>query len=115
MHCLPLLTTSSQVAWLPARMRKRKCIGQFLDDSTLSYLNARYYEGSRCQFLSEDPVCVALGTRNAEQARMKSRGANLKCDRREREFDGLLNAPALSRTSNALTVTRIRMEATGNR
>src|SRR5258708_33608042 len=66
-------SVAPEFRWLPARMRKRKCIGQFLDDSTLSYLNARYYEGSRCQFLSEDPVCVALGTRNAEQARMKSR------------------------------------------
>jgi RHS repeat-associated protein len=35
---------------------RRKYIGQFADDSSLSYLNARYYEGSRGQFLSEDPV-----------------------------------------------------------
>jgi RHS repeat-associated protein len=35
---------------------KRKFIGQFADDSALSYLNARYYDGSRGQFLSQDPV-----------------------------------------------------------
>jgi RHS repeat-associated protein len=40
---------------------KRKFIGQFVDDSTLSYLNARYYEGSRGQFLSEDPAFLAIG------------------------------------------------------
>src|SRR5262249_46789507 len=34
-------------------------IGQFADDSALSYLNARYYEGSRGQFLSEDPIFLA--------------------------------------------------------
>jgi RHS repeat-associated protein len=35
---------------------KRQFIGQFADDSTLSYLNARYFDGNRGQFLSEDPV-----------------------------------------------------------
>jgi RHS repeat-associated protein len=35
---------------------KRQFIGQFTDDSTLSYLNSRYYNGSQGQFLSEDPL-----------------------------------------------------------
>jgi RHS repeat-associated protein len=35
---------------------KRQFIGQFADDSTLNYLNARFYESSRGQFLSQDPV-----------------------------------------------------------
>ena len=35
---------------------RRKFIGQFVDDSTLSYLNARYYDSGRGQFMSEDPV-----------------------------------------------------------
>jgi RHS repeat-associated protein len=35
---------------------KRKYIGQFTDDSTLSYLQARYYDSGRGQFLSEDPI-----------------------------------------------------------
>jgi RHS repeat-associated protein len=34
---------------------KRQYIGQFTDDSSLSYLNARYYDSSRGQFLSQDP------------------------------------------------------------
>jgi RHS repeat-associated protein len=40
---------------------KRQFIGQFTDDSTLSYLSARYYDNSRGQFLSEDPTFLALG------------------------------------------------------
>jgi RHS repeat-associated protein len=46
---------------------KRKFIGQFADDSTLSYLNARYYEGSRGQFVSEDPAFLAVGNSNQLQ------------------------------------------------
>jgi len=34
----------------------RKYIGQFADQSNLDYLNARYYDSARGQFLSEDPV-----------------------------------------------------------
>jgi len=33
----------------------RQYIGQFADNSGLSYLNARYYDAARGQFLSEDP------------------------------------------------------------
>ncbi|OHA75191.1 MAG: hypothetical protein A3I38_02440 [Candidatus Wildermuthbacteria bacterium RIFCSPLOWO2_02_FULL_47_10] len=40
----------------------REFIGQFYDEaSALSYLNARYYEGNRGQFLSEDPTHLAIG------------------------------------------------------
>src|SRR5712672_682390 len=35
---------------------KRKYIDQFSDDSGLSYLNARYYNPTQGQFLSQDPV-----------------------------------------------------------
>jgi RHS repeat-associated protein len=36
---------------------KRKYIGQFYDDTTgLTYLNARYYDAKRGQFLSQDPA-----------------------------------------------------------
>jgi RHS repeat-associated protein len=34
----------------------RQYIGQFADASGLSYLNARYYDSSRGQFLAQDPV-----------------------------------------------------------
>jgi uncharacterized protein RhaS with RHS repeats len=40
---------------------RRQYINRFTDDSTLSYLNARYYEASRGQFLSQDPTFLALG------------------------------------------------------
>ena len=39
----------------------RKFIGQFADQSNLDYLQARYYEAARGQFLSEDPVFLAVG------------------------------------------------------
>jgi RHS repeat-associated protein len=41
--------------------QKRKFIGQFKDDSGLDYLNARYYEASRGQFMSQDPVFWEIG------------------------------------------------------
>src|SRR6266436_4183436 len=34
----------------------RKYIGQFADQSNLDYLNARYYDGTRGQFVTEDPM-----------------------------------------------------------
>jgi RHS repeat-associated protein len=41
---------------------KRQYIDQFSDTQTgLDYLNARYYDATRGQFLSEDPVFWALG------------------------------------------------------
>jgi RHS repeat-associated protein len=35
---------------------RRKYTGQFADDSSLSYLQARYYDAGRGQFISQDPV-----------------------------------------------------------
>lgn len=47
---------------------QRKYIGQEYDPTSgLSYLNARYYDGTRGQFLSEDPLHLALG--NTEQVK----------------------------------------------
>src|SRR5262249_2320892 len=40
---------------------RRKYIGQFLDDSGLEYLNARYMEPSRGQFISEEPIFLNIG------------------------------------------------------
>ena len=41
---------------------QRRFIGEEYDGNTeFSYLNARYYEGSRGQFLSEDPTHLAMG------------------------------------------------------
>jgi len=43
---------------------RRKFIGQFTDDSGLSYLNARYYNPTQGQFISQDPVFWELGLTN---------------------------------------------------
>src|SRR5262245_22036330 len=40
---------------------KRKFINQFADETGLIYLNARYYDPARGQFLSEDPSFLAVG------------------------------------------------------
>jgi RHS repeat-associated protein len=47
---------STRISVATSTNERRKYIGQFSDDSTLSYLNARYYDSARAQFLSEDPV-----------------------------------------------------------
>jgi RHS repeat-associated protein len=47
---------STRISSATSTNERRKFIGQFTDDSTLSYLNARYYDGARGQFNSEDPV-----------------------------------------------------------
>src|SRR5205085_130571 len=46
---------------------KRKYIGQFSDDSGLSYLQARYYNPNQSQFISEDPSFLAVGDANQVQ------------------------------------------------
>ena len=45
----------------------RKYIDQFADQSGLDYLNARYYDSPRGQFLSQDPTFQALGNPNRLQ------------------------------------------------
>jgi RHS repeat-associated protein len=42
----------------------RQYIGQFADNSGLSYLSARYYDPSRGQFTTEEPIFIAMGDRN---------------------------------------------------
>ena len=51
---------------------KRQFIGQFTDDSTLNYLQARYYDNSRGEFLSEDPIFLRLGSPDAEKLANRS-------------------------------------------
>jgi RHS repeat-associated protein len=55
---------STRISVATSTNEKRKFIGQFVDDSTLSYLNARYYDESRGQFLSQDPVFWEIGLTN---------------------------------------------------
>jgi RHS repeat-associated protein len=45
----------------------RQYIGQFSDASGLSYLNARYYNPTQGQFLSQDPIFLSLGNQNQLQ------------------------------------------------
>jgi RHS repeat-associated protein len=45
----------------------RQYIGQFSDASGLSYLNARYYNGTQGQFTTEDPTFLALGNQGQLQ------------------------------------------------
>src|SRR5262249_44661892 len=41
---------------------QKQYIGQYQDPETnLNYLQARYYDGSKGEFLSEDPVFLAIG------------------------------------------------------
>jgi RHS repeat-associated protein len=48
---------------------QRRFIGEEYDgDTEFSYLNARYYQGSRGQFMSQDPVFVNLGVDRRTQA-----------------------------------------------
>ena len=48
---------ASRVATATSTNEKRKYIGQFSDDSSgLDYLNARYYDSARGQFVTQDPV-----------------------------------------------------------
>jgi RHS repeat-associated protein len=46
---------------------KRKYIDQFADDSGLNYLNARYYNPTQGQFLTQDPTFLAVGNPNQIQ------------------------------------------------
>lgn len=46
-----------------SQRREQIYIGQYLDDATnLDYLNARYYDGGRGQFTSQDPVFLSIGS-----------------------------------------------------
>jgi RHS repeat-associated protein len=55
---------------------KRKFIDQFTDDSGLSYLNARYYNQTQGQFITQDPTFSAVG--NPNQLRQLSQQSQQK-------------------------------------
>jgi RHS repeat-associated protein len=55
---------ATRVSVATSTNEKRKYIDQFADDSGLSYLNARYYDSARGQFLSQDPTFLAIGNPN---------------------------------------------------
>jgi RHS repeat-associated protein len=55
---------STRISSATSTRERRQYIGQFTDDSSLSYLNARFYDSGRGQFISEDPAFLAVGSRN---------------------------------------------------
>jgi RHS repeat-associated protein len=52
---------STRISIATSTNGKRKYIGQFSDESALNYLNSRCYSNDRGQFISEDPVHLAIG------------------------------------------------------
>ena len=58
----------------------RQYIGQFSDQSGLSYLQARYMEPSRGQFLSQDPVFLQIGDPNQIQQLTKKQHVEFLSD-----------------------------------
>jgi len=50
----------------------RGFIGQFEDGNNLSYLNARFYQNDRGQFLSQDPVFWEIGQSNVGKAALEN-------------------------------------------
>jgi RHS repeat-associated protein len=55
---------ATRISSATSTRERRQYIGQFTDDSSLSYLNARFYDSGRGQFTSEDPAFLAVGSRN---------------------------------------------------
>jgi RHS repeat-associated protein len=103
----------------------RKYGDQFSDDSSLDYFNARYYDPSRGQFLSEDPQFKALGTSELDKL---SRGQEVLSNPQElNSYSYALNNPirnvdttgnasvsayALNPILTALQVVLIKLSAT---
>jgi RHS repeat-associated protein len=50
---------STRISVATSTNEKRQFIGQFTDNSALSYLQARYYDSGRGQFISEDPLFIS--------------------------------------------------------
>ena len=57
---------------------QRRFIGEEYDpDTEFSYLNARYYQGSRGQFMSQDPVFLGIGSGGQDKRSKQQLGALL--------------------------------------
>ena len=57
---------------------QRRFIGEEYDgDTEFSYLNARYYQGSRGQFMSQDPVFLGIGSGGQDKRSKQQLGAFL--------------------------------------
>jgi RHS repeat-associated protein len=72
---------------------QRRFIGEEFDgDTEFSYLNARYYQGSRGQFMSQDPVFLGIGSGGQDKRSKQQLGALLSDPQ-------LLNAYSYSRNN----------------
>ena len=72
---------------------QRRFIGEEYDpDTEFSYLNARYYQGSRGQFMSQDPVFLGIGSGGQDKRSKQQLGALLSDPQ-------LLNAYSYSRNN----------------
>jgi RHS repeat-associated protein len=71
----------------------RQFIGQFSDQSNLSYFNARYYSSDRGQFISQDPTFLAIGDPSTLGQLTKQDQPTLSSDVKQltgpRKMDGL--------------------------
>ena len=81
---------------------KRQYIGQFSDAQTnLDYLNARYYDATRGQFLSEDPVFWALGDKaRLQQLTDTDQGSLLSNPQRANAFSYSEDNPIIKKDPN---------------
>ncbi|KKW19642.1 MAG: RHS Repeat family [Parcubacteria group bacterium GW2011_GWA2_51_10] len=59
---------------------RRGYIGEFEEGNNLSYLNARFYQSDRGQFLSQDPVFLALGNPSKVKELLKQEQHELLSD-----------------------------------
>jgi RHS repeat-associated protein len=92
----------------------RKYIGQFADQSNLDYLQARYYDPSRGQFLTEDPVFLG-DPKEQDLANPQSLNSYSYANDNPitgKDPDGKQVAQATAVTLAAITVTLLRIAAT---
>ena len=79
---------------------QRRFIGEEYDlDTEFSYLNARYYQGSRGQFMSQDPVFLAIGS-GAQDERSRQKLNILLTDPQ------VLNAYSYSRNNPVILIDK---------
>jgi RHS repeat-associated protein len=72
---------------------QRRFIGEEFDgDTEFSYLNARYYQGSRGQFLSQEPTFLAIGTPKLSEiiARARDMEGPYRDSESKKEIDRIL-------------------------
>jgi RHS repeat-associated protein len=87
---------------------KRQFIGQFTDDSGLSYLNARYYNPNQGQFLSEEPIFLALGdTNQVSQLSQRSQQAYLSDPQQLNSYSYSKDNPITNKDTNGKLVELI--------